>query len=58
MTEEWLKDLEPFETDWQKPFLEIAQKFSLEESYVMDLFSNLKLNKFISRVGPVFHLIL
>lgn len=24
MTEEWLKDLEPFETDWNKPFLEIA----------------------------------
>lgn len=24
MTEEWLKDLEPFETDWNKPFLEVA----------------------------------
>jgi nitroreductase len=24
MSEEWLKDLEPFETDWKKPFLEIA----------------------------------
>ncbi|CAN5537681.1 nitroreductase family protein [soil metagenome] len=24
MTEEWLKDLEPIGTDWQKPFLEIA----------------------------------
>lgn len=24
MTEEWLKDLEPFGTDWNKPFLEIA----------------------------------
>ena len=24
MTESWLKDLEPFGTDWQKPFLEIA----------------------------------
>jgi len=24
MTEEWLKDLEPFGTDWHKPFLEIA----------------------------------
>lgn len=24
MTEEWLKDLEPFETDWEKPFLEVA----------------------------------
>jgi len=24
MTKEWLKDLEPFGTDWNKPFLEIA----------------------------------
>ncbi len=24
MSEEWLKDLEKFDTDWQKPFLEIA----------------------------------
>ncbi|MCB0374613.1 MAG: nitroreductase family protein [Sinomicrobium sp.] len=24
MSEEWLEDLEPFGTDWQKPFLEIA----------------------------------
>ena len=24
MSESWLKDLEPFETDWHKPFLEIA----------------------------------
>ena len=24
MSEAWLKDLEPFETDWHKPFLEIA----------------------------------
>jgi len=24
MTEDWLKDLEPFQTDWHKPFLEIA----------------------------------
>ncbi|KPM48372.1 nitroreductase family protein [Jiulongibacter sediminis] len=24
MNEEWLKDLEPFETNWQKPFLEDA----------------------------------
>ena len=24
MSEEWLKDLEPFETDWHKPFLEVA----------------------------------
>jgi iodotyrosine deiodinase len=24
MSEEWLKDLEPIGTDWQKPFLEIA----------------------------------
>ena len=24
MGEEWLRDLEPFATDWQKPFLEIA----------------------------------
>jgi nitroreductase len=24
MSEEWLKDLEPFGTDWRKPFLEIA----------------------------------
>ncbi len=24
MSEEWLQDLEVFETDWQKPFLEIA----------------------------------
>ncbi len=24
MTEEWLKDLAPFETDWKKPFLETA----------------------------------
>ena len=24
MTDEWLKDLEPIGTDWQKPFLEIA----------------------------------
>jgi nitroreductase len=24
MTEEWLEDLAPLQTDWQKPFLEIA----------------------------------
>ena len=24
MSEEWLEDLKPFATDWQKPFLEIA----------------------------------
>ncbi len=24
MSDEWLKDLEPFETDWHKPFLELA----------------------------------
>lgn len=24
MSEEWLEDLKPFDTDWQKPFLEIA----------------------------------
>lgn len=24
MSEEWLEDLAPFQTDWQKPFLEIA----------------------------------
>lgn len=24
MSEDWLKDLEPFDTDWHKPFLEIA----------------------------------
>ncbi|MBR9921074.1 MAG: nitroreductase family protein [Bacteroidetes bacterium] len=24
MSDSWLKDLEPFETDWHKPFLEIA----------------------------------
>lgn len=24
MSEEWLQDLEPFQTDWHKPFLEIA----------------------------------
>ncbi len=24
MSEEWLKDLEPFDTDWHKPFLETA----------------------------------
>lgn len=24
MSDEWLKDLEPFNTDWNKPFLEIA----------------------------------
>lgn len=24
MTDDWLKDLEPFATDWHKPFLEIA----------------------------------
>ena len=24
MSDRWLKDLEPFETNWQKPFLEIA----------------------------------
>ena len=24
MTDEWLKDLEPFGTDWRKPFLETA----------------------------------
>ena len=24
MSEEWLKDLEPFGTDWHKPFIEVA----------------------------------
>ena len=37
MSEEWLKDLEPFETDWHKPFLEIAPWLIIVFKKVYDL---------------------
>lgn len=38
MSEEWLKDLEPFDTDWNKEFLEIAPFLIIvfKESYSVD----------------------
>ncbi|MEN0046868.1 MAG: nitroreductase family protein [Bacteroidota bacterium] len=38
MSEEWLKDLEPFDTDWHKPFLEIAPWLIIvfKKSYDLD----------------------
>lgn len=38
MSEEWLKDLEPFNTDWNKEFLEIAPYLIVifKESYSVD----------------------
>ena len=37
MSEEWLKDLEPFETDWNKPFLEDAPWLIIVFKKVYDL---------------------
>jgi len=37
MSEEWLKDLEPFGTDWNKPFLEIAPWLIVVFKKVYDL---------------------
>ncbi len=38
MSEEWLKDLEAFNTNWQKPFLEIAPYLIVvfKQSYALD----------------------
>ena len=45
-SEEWLKDLEPFGTDWQKPFLERAPWLIIvfRESYELDAEGNKKKN--------------
>ena len=40
MSEEWLKDLEPFETDWNKPFLETAPWLIIVFKKVYDLDEN------------------
>ena len=37
MSEEWLKDLEPFETNWQKPFLEVAPWLIIVSKKIYDL---------------------
>jgi hypothetical protein len=37
MSNEWLDDLKPLGTDWQKPFLEIAPYLII----VLDVFTNL-----------------
>ena len=47
MSEEWLKDLEPFDTNWEKPFLEIAPWLIVvcSKSYDFDDHGN-KLNNY------------
>ena len=40
MSEEWLKDLMPLQTDWQKPFLEIAPYLIIVFKKIFDLDSN------------------
>lgn len=42
MTEEWLKDLKPFETDWNKPFLEVAPWLIIVFKKIYDLEENQK----------------
>ena len=37
MSDEWLKDLKPFETDWNKPFLEVAPWLIVVFKKVYDL---------------------
>ena len=42
MSEEWLKDLEKFETDWNKPFLEIAPWLIVVFRKIFDLEDDVK----------------
>jgi len=42
MTEEWLKNLEPFGTDWNKPFLEVAPYLIIVFKKAYDLKDDVK----------------
>jgi nitroreductase len=46
MSETWLKDLEPFQTDWNKPFLEIAPYLIIVFKRVYELVDGKKSNNY------------
>jgi nitroreductase len=46
MSSEWLKDLEPFETDWNKPFLEEAPWLIAVFRKIYDVEENAKKNNY------------
>lgn len=50
MTDEWLKDLQPFATDWNKPFLEIAPWLIIvfKKSYDLDEQGNKTKNYYVN----------
>ncbi len=50
MPEEWLKDLEPFETDWNKPFLEDAPYLIVifKQAYELDADGNKHNNYYVN----------
>jgi len=50
MTDEWLKDLEPFSTDWHKPFLEIAPWLIIvfKKTYDLDEAGNKTKNYYVN----------
>jgi len=50
MSEEWLKDLEPFGTDWHKPFLEIAPWLIIvfKKAYDLDEEGNKQKNYYVN----------
>lgn len=46
MSERWLKDLEQFETNWEKPFLEIAPYLIIVFKRVYEMENNEKINNY------------
>ncbi len=46
MSDEWLKDLEPFETDWKKPFLEEAPWLIVVFKKIYDVEESIKKNNY------------
>jgi len=50
MTDDWLKDLEPFATDWNKPFLEIAPWLIIvfKKTYDLDTEGNKTKNYYVN----------
>jgi len=50
MTDDWLKDLEPFATDWHKPFLEIAPWLIIvfKKTYELDDEGNKQKNYYVN----------
>lgn len=50
MSEEWLEDLKPLQTDWQKPFLEIAPYLIIvfKKAYDLDAEGNKHTNYYVN----------